>query len=179
MKSTLVALAITALSASAMAQSVNQYYGEAVYDTVTIKDKSSSNNLGSVKPTAARFTVGKVVTDNVALEASYMVGLDSDTWTDYSSVSTKVKDAYSIAVRPFINVTPELEVFGRIGKSQSHVDATAGSTTVTSKSTDTIYGFGLAYSVTKDIKAVVDYTMSPEKESSKVTRMGVGVRVNF
>lgn len=179
MKSTLVALAITALSTSAMAQSVNQYYGEAMYDTVTIKDKSSSNNLGSVKPTVARLTVGKVVIDNVAIEASYMVGLDSDTWTDYASVSTKVKDAYSIAVRPFINVTPDLELFGRIGKSRSSVEATAAGTTISSKANDTIYGLGLAYSVTKDVKAVVDYTMSPVNDDSKVTRMGFGVRVNF
>ena len=42
MKSTLVALAIATLSGSAMAQSVNQFYGEAMYDTVSIKDTSST-----------------------------------------------------------------------------------------------------------------------------------------
>ncbi len=179
MKSTLIALAIVTLSSSAMAQSVNQFYGEAMYDTVSIKDKSSSNNLGTVKPTVARFTVGNVVMENLAVEASYLVGMSSDTWSDYSSVSTKVKDAYSLAVRPFVNVTPELEVFGRVGKSRSTVEATAGNTTISSKSTDTIYGLGVAYSLTKDAKAVLDYTVSPEKDSSKVSRIGFGVRVNF
>ena len=181
MKTTLVALAIATLSGSAMAQSINQYYGEVTYDTVSIKDTSSSNNLGTVKPTVVRFSVGNVVMENVAVEASYMVGASSDNWSDYSSVSTKVKDAYSVAVRPFVNVTPELEVFGRLGKSRSTVEANAAGTVVSSKSTDTIYGLGVAYSLTKDAKAILDYTVSPEKagSDSKVSRIGVGVRFNF
>jgi hypothetical protein len=42
-----------------------------------------------------------------------------------------------------------------------------------------MYGVGAAYTVAKDVKAVIDYTMSPESDGSKTSRMGVGVRVNF
>jgi len=177
MKSTLVALAITALSASAMAQSVNQYYGEAAYDTVSIEDKSSSQS-GTAKPTAIRLTVGNVVMDNLAVEASYIVGSGSDKFSA-SSTTVDIKDAYSIALRPFVNLTPELEVFGRIGKSHSKTEAKAGNTIVSGSSTDTIYGLGVAYKVAKDIKFVADYTASPENDGSKATRVGFGVRVNF
>lgn len=178
MKSTLVALAIATLSASAMAQSVNQFYGEVTYDTLSIKDTSSTQR-GTVKPTATRLTVGNVVMDNLAVEASYIIGAASDTYSADPTISVKIKDAYSIALRPFINVTPELEVFGRIGKSHSNTEAKAGATTVSGTSNDMMYGVGAAYTVAKDVKAVVDYTMSPESDGSKTTRMGVGVRFNF
>ena len=177
MKSTLVALAITTLSASAMAQSVNQFYGEAIYDTISIKD-TTGDDLGTAKPTATRLTVGTIVMDNLAIEGSYLIGMGSDK-TSNADVNIKVKNGYSIALRPFINVTPDLELFGRVGKAHSKSEWQAGVDSGSDSQTDTIYGAGLAYKVTKDVRAVIDYTKSPEKDGSKVSRMGVGVRFNF
>lgn len=178
MKSTLVALAITTLSASAIAQSANQFYGEALYDTVTIKD-TSTDDLGTTKPKAGRLTVGTVVMDNLAVEGSFLVGMGSATASNNSDVSIKIKNGYSIALRPFVNVTPELELFGRVGKSHTKTEWQAGVDSGNDSQTDTIYGAGLAYKVSNDVRAVVDYTKSPEKDGSKVSRIGVGVRFNF
>lgn len=178
MKSTLIALAIVTMSASATAQSANQFYGEAIYDTISVKD-TTTDDLGTSKPKAARLTLGTVVMDNLAVEGSFLFGMGSSTASNNSDVSIKIKNGYSIALRPFVNVTPELELFGRVGKAHSKTEWQAGADSGSDSQTDTIYGAGLAYKVSNGVRAVLDYTKSPEKDGSKVSRIGVGVRLDF
>ena len=167
-----------ACSTSAFAQSAGQIYGEAMYDVISVKD-TSGDEMGTVKPKAVRFNVGTVVMDNLAIEGSLLMGAGSASYADSSDVNVKVKNGFGIALRPFINLANDLELFGRIGKSRTKTEWQAGNDSGSETATDTVYGLGLAYAVTKDIRAVVDYTKSPEKDGSKVSRMGVGVRFNF
>lgn len=175
-------IALTAIAAacstSAFAQSVGQLYGEAMYDVISVKD-TTVDELGTAKLKAVRFNVGTVVMDNLAVEGSFIMGAGSGSFSNESSVSTKVKSGYGIALRPFVKVTNDLELFGRVGKSRSKTEWQAGNDSGSDTSTDTLYGLGLAYTVSKDVRAVVDYTKSPEKDGAKVSRMGVGVRFNF
>jgi opacity protein-like surface antigen len=164
-------------STSAFAQSVGQTYGEAMYDVISVKDVSEE--MGTVKPKAVRLNAGMVVIDNLAIEGNFVMGTGSASYSDASDVSVKVKNGYGIALRPFVNLTKDLELFGRIGKSRTKTEWQAGNDSGSDTTTDTVYGLGLAYAVTKDVRAVVDYTKSPEKDGSKVSRMGVGVRFNF
>lgn len=176
----IIALAVIAAtcSTSVLAQSTGQIYGEAMYDVISVKD-TSGDEMGTAKPKVLRLNVGSVVMDNLAIEGSLMVGAGSGSFSDASDVSTKVKNGYGIALRPFVNVTNDLEVFGRVGKTRAKTEWQAGNDSGSDSSTDTVYGLGLAYKVTKDVRAVVDYSKSPEKDGSKVSRMGVGVRFNF
>lgn len=54
------------VSVSALAQS-NGFYSEAAYSSMTAKD-TSSNNVGTFKPSGVRLTLGKVIAENIAVE---------------------------------------------------------------------------------------------------------------
>ena len=179
MKKIIALAAISAAcSTSAFAQSVGKIYGEAMYEVISVKD-TSGDEMGTGKPKAVRLNVGTVVMDNLAIEGNYTIGAGSSSYSNKPSVSMKVKNGYGTALRPFVNVTPDLELFGRIGKVRSKTEWQAGSDSGSDTSTDTIYGLGVAYTVTKDVRAVLDYNKTPEKNGSKTSMMGVGVRFNF
>ena len=76
----IIALAVVAAACSttAMAQSVGNIYGDVAYGMVTLKDTSAENNSGTFKTTAGRFTLGTVVTNNVAVEGFITQGLAGD-----------------------------------------------------------------------------------------------------
>ena len=70
MKKTLAVIALTAstVSTGAIAQNVGALYGEVAYTEVKVEDTSAVDSTGSYKPSAARFTFGKVVANNLAVE---------------------------------------------------------------------------------------------------------------
>jgi hypothetical protein len=167
-----------ACSTSAFAQSVGQFYGEAMYDSIKVKD-TSEYELGSAKLKAVRLNVGKVIVDNLAVEGTFMMGTGSDSFSNESDINIKVKNAYGIALRPFINITPDLELFGRIGKLRTKTEFQMTGDSGSDSITNSFYGVGLAYKATKEVSVVLDFVKQPAKDDGKVSLMGVGVRYNF
>lgn len=179
----IITLAVAAFSTAAMAQSTGNLYGEAAYAMVTTKD-TSSVNLGSFDLTAARLTLGTVVTNNLAVEGFLSQGLSSDSKVISGvNVDIKAKTGYGFAVRPFVNLTNQIELFGRIGSIRNEVEATVSangrSLSTSDKTTNTIYGAGVAYKFDKNMTAVVDYTKLSNKNDTKTSMVAIGVRFNF
>ena len=128
--------------------------------------------------------MGTVVTNNVAVEGFITQGLTGDSKV-ISGVNIDVKDkmGYGVAVRPFFQATQDIEVFGRLGSVRSEVEATASANGISvsgsSKTTNTLYGVGVAYKINKDTSAIVDYTKLSNKDDTAVSLVSVGVRFNF
>ena len=183
----LVALTAAIASTSASAQNVGGLYGEVAYSEIKLTDTSSpaSDNIGSYTPTAARLTLGKVIADNVALEGFMVQGLSSDSHlVSTVTVDIKLKTSYGLAIRPFVKLNDDLEVFGRLGTVRMKGKATATASNGNSLSEDastthTLYGIGAAYTLNKEWKAVVDYTKLTEKDDMKATMISVGARYSF
>jgi len=74
MKNFLTLVSFTLICTSAFAQS-NGLYGEVAYAVLTAKD-TSSNNVGTFKPSGVRLTLGKVIAENIAVEGFLVEGLD-------------------------------------------------------------------------------------------------------
>jgi len=179
-----LAVAAAACSTTAMAQSTGNLYGEAAYAMVTAKDTSAKDNVGSFKPTLGRFTLGTVITENVAVEGFVTQGMSSDSKViTGANVEVKAKTGYGIAVRPFVNLSNEVELFGRIGSIRNEVEATASargfSQTSSTKTTNTLYGVGVAYKIDKSMTAVIDYTKLSNKDDLSTSMVAIGVRFNF
>lgn len=172
---------LTAISGtSAMAQTIGSTYGELGYTTVTGKTGDLTFN-----PTAARVTLGTVVDSNVALEGFYATGMggDSNKYNSYGTsvnLEIKVNNLYGFAVRPFYNVSSNVEIFGRIGNVWSKFDGTASAGTRqlndSTSSSDVFYGVGLAFKLDDNWKAVVDYSKIKDSDDSM---MAIGLRYNF
>jgi hypothetical protein len=182
----IVALAFVAVacSTSAVAQSTGNLYGEAAYAVVTAKDTSATNNVGTFNPTAGRFTLGTVVRENLAVEGFLMQGLSGDSKRVLgTNVEVKLNTGYGVAVRPFVNLSNEIELFGRVGTVRNEVEVAASaygrSMSTSSKSTNTLYGAGVAYKINKDFSAVVDYTKLSNKDDTDASILAIGLRFNF
>jgi outer membrane autotransporter protein len=155
---------------------------------VTLEDTSTKDNIGTNKLTLGRFTLGTVVMDNVAVEGFIQQGLSDSTkaLNTNTNVQIELKSGYGFAVRPFLNLSNETELFGRIGsvRQESEFKATSISNgkvlaTESNKATNTLYGVGIAYKISDDMKAVIDYTKLNNKDNSDVSMISIGLRYNF
>jgi opacity protein-like surface antigen len=185
----ILALAViaAACSTTVFAQKTGTLYGEAAYSMVTFKD-TSQDGIGTLKPTAGRFTLGTVVMDNVAVEGFMQQGLSDSTKAinANTNVQLEMKSGYGFAVRPFLNLSNETELFGRIGSMRQEAAFKATSISngtvlanETNKSTNTLYGAGIAYKISDDMKAVVDYTKLNKKDNVDLSIVSIGLRYNF
>ena len=181
----IIALAVVAAACSttAMAQSVGQWYGEASYQMTTLTD--TSGDLGKFKTNGISLGLGNVVMSNVAVEGFY--NLPSSTATNTRSgtatIEIKQKATYGFAVRPFINVTDDIELFGRIGRTFGQNEWAYKDATSTDGGTDNIasnfYGLGVAYKISKEVSVVADYKKLTGISNPSVSATSVGVRYNF
>lgn len=182
----IIALAVVAAACSttAMAQSVGQWYGEASYQMTTFTD-TSSNDWGKFTTNGISLGLGNVVMSNVAVEGFY--NLPSSTATNtYSGPATleiKQKATYGFAVRPFINVTDDIELFGRIGRTFGKTEwAYKGATTDggTDNIASNFYGLGVAYKISKKVSVIADYKkLTGGITDTSISTTSVGVRYNF
>ena len=115
MKLVLVLLLVVGLEVNA--QSVGDVFGGISYIQTSIKDESSKN-LGTFKPTAVGFGLAYVVADNIALEANAFDGSSDSSLTPTSVVTytVKIKNGYSIGVRPFIAFNDSWGGYAKLGR---------------------------------------------------------------
>jgi len=157
------------------------YYVDAAYTLVAIEDTSSSN-LGTWKPTMGRITFGKEISENWAVEGFITQGINSDTLT-ISGVDFKVKGntSYGVAIRPFLKATNDLEIYGRVGWIQNKFTLSADALSTSEDYTwnQYLWSLGVAYKISDNFSAIIDYTKFTKKEDANTTSTAVGVRYNF
>lgn len=176
-----VALASFALCGVATAQN-SDLYGEVGFASLKLKDETGT--IGSFDNTAVKFTLGKVVADNIALEATIGTGMSDDSKVIRGvNVSVETKEFYGAFVRPFVKINDDLEVFARVGYFHGKIKASASvpraSITASDSSSDIAYGIGAAYNISKTTSLVVDYMNYYDKDDTKVNGFGLGLRYKF
>jgi len=168
------------------AQSVGDVFGGISYIQTSIKDESSKN-IGTFKPTVIGLGLAYVVTDNIALEANAFDG-SSDSSLKPTSIVTytvKIKNGYSIGVRPFIAFNAEWGAYAKLGR-QFGTQTTVVKTSLSQKSTDstyaqTVYGLGVSYNINPKwgVSSEAMWTKKGESDTTKNTSLGLGIRYKF
>jgi hypothetical protein len=175
MKKITMATALLAFSLNAAAQNADGFYSEAAYSSITIRDLSS-NSVGAVKPSVARFTFGGVMVDNLALEGFVAQSLKSDSVNAFGLNNTvSVKAYYGIALRPFINLSDKFELYGRLGSAHVNYESYYGKF----GNTHSLYGIGLGYKLKNNLKIVADYTQLSTYDESRSSLVSIGVRLGY
>lgn len=184
MKKIILSIAAVATMGTSVAVSAQQsdLYGEVGFAALKIKDESGT--LGSFDNTAVKFTLGKVVANNIALEAMIGTGMSDDSKVISGvNVSVETKEYYGAFVRPFAKINDDFEVFARVGYFHGKLRATASngvaSASISDSGGDIAYGVGAAYNITKTTALVVDYMNYYDKEDTKVNGFGLGLRYKF
>ncbi len=174
-----VALACLFVAGAAQAQqarpAASPWYGEIGYTAAKITSDDATWHPGAV-----RGVVGYDINPNVAVEGMVGIGAHDDSATVLGvSVEGKIKNSYGLYVKPKFNVTPEVEVFGRVGFARTKVSASAMGSTFTSSDTDLSYGAGVNYSLSRTTYLGVDYMRYYNKDGVKADGLTVGVGMRF
>jgi opacity protein-like surface antigen len=182
----LVLVLLLLASLEVHAQSVGDVFGAISYIQTSIKDESSKN-LGTFKPTVVGLGLAYVVTDNIVLEANAFDGSSDSSLTPTSVVTytVKIKNGYSIGVRPFIAFNDSWGGYAKLGR-QFGTQTTVVKTAVSQKTTDstyahTVYGLGISYNINSKwgISSEYVWTKKDEADTNKNASIGIGVRYKF
>jgi outer membrane autotransporter protein len=168
------------------AQNVGDVFGGISYIQTSIKDESSQN-LGTFKPTVVGLGLAYVVMDNVALEVNAFDGSSdaSVAKTSNTTYTVKIKNGYSIGVRPFIAFNAEWGAYAKLGR-QYGTQTTVFKKSVLQISTDstysqTVYGLGISYNINPKWGVSSEYvwTKKGESDTTQNASIGIGIRYKF
>jgi len=181
-----LAVVASLTSPMAFAQNALPMYGEITAARVTLKD-TSGDNLGTFHPRTVRLTLGQVVSSSMAVEefaylSSRSPSMDTIINGVATNVSKKQNNLYGIALRPFVNVTQNFELFARLGVARAEIQTTtvsAGQTQTTTWTNNSFHGGGASYAFNQTVKATVDVSIFSNKNDTKLSNVSLGLRFNF
>lgn len=172
-------LAIAILSAGA-AQA--QWYAEIGVTPLQVKGTVEGDTLRA-KPTVAGVIFGYELHPNWAIEGMAATHLDADTislnGSDVTGTSLKVKSAYGLFIKPKAMLTPELELFGRLGWVENKTSGQVGNLSLTDTDNDFAYGLGLNYHFSKTTYGSLAYTNLYDKQGTKTQGITLGLGMKF
>jgi outer membrane immunogenic protein len=135
----IAAAAVSAIAAPAMAQSVQSptYYGTLGYSQLD----GSQGDLGAVTG-----RLGAKFTPNLGVEGEVSVGVKNDNFT-VAGTDVRLKHRYDAAVYGVATfpVTPQFEVFGRVGYGTTELEARAPGVSAREDGDSFNYGAGANY----------------------------------
>ena len=182
MKVIVFASAMLACSLNAIAQKASGFYSEVAYSNFSIKDVSPDNS-GTLKPSVVRLTFGGLMVDNFALEGFLLQNLQSDSLREDGITDFSVKTSYGIALRPFVNLSNNVELYGRLGSVRLKVEGVVTDNGISSpgsaSNTHTLLGAGLGFKLNNNLKLVADYTRLSTVYQTKSSMITVGMRLGF
>lgn len=172
-------LAILFLSAT-LAQA--QWYGEIGVTPLSVKGSVDGNTLKS-QPTMAGVVLGYEFHPNFALEGMAGTNLDADpiklNGVEVPGTSLKVQRAYGFFIKPKAMLTPELELFGRLGWIENKTTGQVNSYSLTDTDNDFAYGLGLNYHFNKTTYGSLSYTNFYDKQGTKTQGATLAVGMKF
>lgn len=182
MKNRFKFLCVAMLVASAGAHAQTTAPSGGLYGELGVTSVKYSYAGYSITPKVLRGVLGYELHPNVAIEG--MVGLGvSDGSTTFSGVKLvgEVDHMMGLYVKPKVAVSPDLELFARVGFMRSKVTGSAPSFGVTGSATesDASYGLGARYSFSKTTALVVDYMSYYSKDGEKANGLTIGLGFKF
>ena len=136
MKFVIKTAAIAALAlAAAGAQA--QLYGELGYSALNVEGAGSSIDLGALTG-----TLGYGVHENLAVEGMLAFGVQDD---KIGGAKVELEHSYGLFAKPRIMLSPNFELFGRVGYGTTQIKADVAGFSATEDGESVNYGAGANY----------------------------------
>lgn len=173
------ALSLSVPAVHAQATSASDLYGEVGYTHFHLSSGGRSSNPGML-----RVLAGVEVHPHVALEGMLAWGVRSDSsQVTGFDIETGTGHGYGVFVKPHVSVTPQLQLFGRLGwvhsKTKTKVSFGGLSSTTTSSDSDVAYGVGGTYQLSPHWDASLDAMRYYDKNGATADGLTAGVRYRF
>jgi opacity protein-like surface antigen len=183
MKKMIRFLSVTAVLATAAAAAQAQVYVEGSVAALTAKESSNGIQTQS-KPSNFSGLVGYNVHPNVDVEGYLGLGAGKANTTENgkdNGEEFKVKSSFGVFVKPKVMVSPELEVFGRLGFLENKFESNVKNSQTTTTSTNGSFAFGVGANYYFDKRTYVtgSYMNYNNKDGFKVNGLSIGVGYKF
>ncbi|PUE18519.1 hypothetical protein B9Z38_15670 [Limnohabitans sp. MMS-10A-160] len=171
----MAALVLSAAAAQA------QWYGEIGATPLSVKGTVEGNTL-KAQPTMIGIVAGYEFHPNLAVEGMLGTNANSDTislnGTEVPGTSLKVNRAYGLFIKPKVMLSPDWELFGRLGVVENKTTGQVGSYSITDTDHDVAYGAGLSYYFDKTTYGSLSYTNFYDKQGTRTqgTTLSVGMK---
>lgn len=133
-------------------------------------------------PSAIRGILGHEFNPNFSLEGMLGQGL-SDSSLSVSGISTpvnlKIDTMYGIYAKPKAQVSPDLEVFARVGYAHTSGTMSYQNSSSSSSGNSFSYGLGMSYSINKQMSVNFDAMSYYDKNSVSATGTTIGIGYKF
>ena len=172
-------IAVTTALALAGAAAHAQFYVEGAYNATQIHVDGVNMKL---KPSALSGIVGYDLHPNFAVEGMLALGAGSDSAMipgDNVALTAKYKSAYGVYAKPRYQLTPELEVFARLGYLKSKLEFSAAGYSESGSGSSTSWGLGGNYAIDKQLYLTASYMNFYKKDGLKIDGFNLGVGYKF
>lgn len=176
---TLAAASLLILAGTAQAQTTDLHkYVEVGYSRLSLKSDFGVKSSPSVIDT----TLGYRINPNVAVEATLGVGAGKDELS-YNGVGTgyQVKAGVNLGVfvRPGVELTDGVELFGRLGWQRTRATVSLGGESESESYNDFAYGLGVNVNLTKTSYLQASWTNRLSKDGLTVKGLGIAYGYRF
>ncbi len=176
----------TALSAIIFSMAANaQAYVQIGYTSTDYNESVISSGTAynvSASPTAIRGIFGYEVNPNFSVEGMLALGMNESS-ISVSGISTPVNlnidNMYGFYGKPKLSVSPEMEVFARIGYAHGKATASYQGMSSSISGSSLSYGVGMSYAVSKQMSVNIDAMTYYDKNSTNATGTTVGIGYKF
>jgi len=170
------ALAAGAVQAQTSPQGdAGAFYAEIGYTGLTYKEPDVKTH-----PAGVRLIGGYEVHPNMAVEFVGLVGTkDSKVTLFGESFKFKVDSVWGLFLKPKVAVTPEVELFGRLGYARTKTKISGYLGSVSDSGNSFAYGVGAAYAINKRVSLNFDYMSYYNRDDIRIQGPTLGLGIKF
>jgi opacity protein-like surface antigen len=175
-----LALAATLAAGAVQAQTSPQgdagaFYAEIGYTGLTYKNPNVKTH-----PADVRLIGGYEAHPNMAVEFIGLLSARESTVTgDSGPIKLKVDSVWGLFLKPKVAVSPEVELFGRLGYARTKIKLSADQGTVSDSGDSFAYGVGAAYAINKRVSLNLDYMSYYDRDHVRVQGPTLGLGIKF
>lgn len=166
----LLGISMAVLAAAACADD-GGYIG-ASYVGMTYKE----DGIPDAKPASAAVRLGRTLNKNISVEARIGEGVKDDSVPVFGiPVTVKVESFFGVFLRAALPITQQFSAYGLVGYTQGKVSASASGFKLSTTDSDTSYGVGADFAVSKNVVINAEAAKYFSGEGYKVTGIGLGL----
>lgn len=175
MKKSLLALLIAGLSSTAFAQANDQFYVEVGYGAIKYTEPGAW-----AEPGVGVVRLGMNIDKNLSGELMYGGTVnDANFYVGSTRVTFRYDSIYGAYLKGKLEVSPFVEVFGRVGVTGADVSASVPGYAITASGSDVSYGAGVQFNFSKTAYGQIDYMSYYNKGGASVKGPSASVGFRF
>ena len=176
----LAGIGLAALSAAVHAETGQSYFGVGYH--MGTYDESG---FPKANPTGLKIKAGKYISENLAMEGHFTLGMQSDTVKVYVpgygnlNVDIDLKNAISLFLKADLPLAQTGKIYGLFGFTRGELEGSALGYSYSEDDSGLSYGFGIDIKVNQDMYLGGEYIMYIDESGYDYSGINLGITSSF